>query len=137
MDLYIGNLPSDVDEAELRAFFKRCGKDKRCRFVIVTKQCKDGAVERYGLAAIEPERAALKALRKFDNARLKDHVVKVREFFHRSYNNERRSPNWRARRWHRPERRRFERRRAVRTSMEDLFNNAAPHGYSLRVIKHD
>jgi len=137
MDLYIGNLPSDVDEQELRAFFKGCARDKRCRFVIVAKECKDGSVKRYGLAMIEPDKAALKALRKFDRAKFKDSLVTVREFVHRSYSNERRSPNWRARHWHRPERRCCERRRAVRTSMEDLFDSGAAHAYNLRVIKHD
>ncbi|KPK37545.1 MAG: hypothetical protein AMJ69_11140 [Gammaproteobacteria bacterium SG8_47] len=123
MDLYIGNLPSDVDEQELRAFFKGCARDK--------------SVKRYGLAMIEPDKAALKALRKFDRAKFKDSLVTVREFVHRSYSNERRSPNWRARHWHRPERRCCERRRAVRTSMEDLFDSGAAHAYNLRVIKHD
>jgi RNA recognition motif-containing protein len=107
MEIFVGNLTSHVTERELQRFFK--GYDKQATFQVFKLICNDGALY-YGLADIELDKVALKALRKLNHKLLDGRPAILREFQYRAGNNDRRALNWRTLPWNKVERRMNERR---------------------------
>lgn len=98
MELYIGNIPGDIEDYDLRKFFSIT--DEPLSFKIVNR---DGA--RYGLVSVESDRLARKIMKQFHGRPFKGGRVIVREFNHRNYSNDRRALDWRQRGWAKTERR--------------------------------
>jgi len=108
MNVYIGNIPDDVVDYDLRRLFKPV-VGAAGSFKVVEKRLNDG-IYRYGFADIEPQKLALEAIGKFNGTEFRGRRLIVREFLHRSYSNERRAIDWRQKPWHKDERRDSERR---------------------------
>lgn len=113
MDVFIGNLADGVTLRDLTLFFKAFANKARLR--LAEKRHEDGTRIRYAVAEFDSDKLALKAIKKFNGALLRGQRLVLREFFHRSYSNERRALNWRDKPWDGPERRRTERRRKVQS----------------------
>jgi len=107
MEIFIGNIPKKMSAFELQRLVNRAlvpdsmiesvfrlvrRKDriKRLEFNVVT-EIKASHTVRYGKAIIEPDPAAKFIIKKLNNLPCRGSLLKVREFGHRSYNNERRS----------------------------------------------
>lgn len=108
MNLYIGNLPDQIDDYDLRKFFQIVGN--QAGFRIVTHDTGGGRLQRYGLAEIDDEKLAFQLKARFNGKLFKDSIISVREYTHRSYSNDRRALNWRQMDWQGEERRRDDRR---------------------------
>jgi RNA recognition motif-containing protein len=107
MDLYIGNIPSNITEGQLKTFFK--GYEKEATFKI--KRVKgDYQLFVFGLVSIPSERLARKAIKRLNQKRMEGKLLVVREYVHRVSNNDRRNLDWRNRKWMSRERRQNERR---------------------------
>lgn len=118
--LFIKNIPANTRDQELVAFVRNATKPRftlpfpvstslKCEILAILD--KDlGSVECHGLAHIQPEKSAFRAIKRLNKTRLKGKVVFVREFHHRSWHNDRRS-SARRRVPHNPERRTNDRRR--------------------------
>ena len=108
MEIFIGNIPNKMNAFELQRMVNRAllpsgmvesivnlirRKDKirRLEFDVIT-EVKPNHVIRYGKAIIEPDLAARNLIKKLNNLPCRGNLLKVREFGHRSYNNERRAP---------------------------------------------
>jgi RNA recognition motif-containing protein len=131
MEIFVGNLSSHVTERELQRFFK--GYDKQATFQVFKLICNDGALY-YGLVDIEPEKVALKAVRKLKNRLLEGRHVILREFQYRAGNNDRRALNWRTMTWDKVERRLNERRQKhkkgeLREPEFSAYDNLASKGF--------
>lgn len=109
MEVYIGNLEPKITYGDLISFLK--GFSSKAKIRIIEKRQSDGSKIRYGIAAFDSDKLALKAIRKLNNKPLRGERVIVREYFHRYYANERRDLNWRDKPWSGVERRRQERRK--------------------------
>ena len=108
MELFIGNIPEDIDDYDLRKFFGI--DDPLTRFRIIEKPGHNGTRIRYGIAEFESDRIARKVV-VANNGRLwRAKKITVRTFMHRSYSNDRRALNWRQLDWQGEERRMYERR---------------------------
>ncbi len=118
MDVFIGNLSPRTTLNDLVVFFK--GFAPGARFQIFDKQFEDGSRSRYAVAIVEPDKLAEKAIKKLNGAFLQGSKVVLREFLHRSYNNERRLIGWRDKPWHGIERRVSERRRKQALKSRDI-----------------
>jgi len=107
MEIFIGNIPKKMNAFELQRLVNRVlipngilenlanlvfrdKKIQRLEFDVVT-EVKANNVVRYGKAIIEPDPAAKQLIRKLNNLPFSGSRLKVREFGHRSYNNERRA----------------------------------------------
>lgn len=110
MEIFIGNLPAVISQAELLQFFKGYHKRNGIEVRIVDEDTESGIHHRYAVVTIEHERLAAKALKKLNGAQLKGNHVTLHEYQHRSYGNERRAVGWRNRPWDGPERRQADRR---------------------------
>lgn len=122
MELFIGNIPSDITSHELRRFvnevldnrkvglqFWKKKQPNSMSFKIIEKQVA-GASYHYAIAAIEPLISARECSELLHNQLLNGKPLNVREYHSRSYMNERRTINWRERPWGGVERRQGERR---------------------------
>jgi len=119
MELFIGNLPSDVSLGEVIALFK--GFSSKGRFHLKQKKLEDGTVIRFVVAEFESDKYALKLIEKFAGAPFRGRELVIREYMHRSYNNERRAVNWRDKPWRAGERRRSDRRLKEFVAQRDEF----------------
>ncbi len=108
MELFIGNLTPTANLGELIAFFK--GFSSKARFRFEEKTLEDGATIRYAVADFDSDKYALKMMEKFAGELYRGKELVIREYLHRSYNNERRAVNWRDKPWRAGERRRDDRR---------------------------
>lgn len=108
MELYIGNIPDDVDDYDLRKFFALSGGE--VSFKVVSRDGGHNKARRYGLASFESDKLARQVIRRFHGAVFKDKRIVVRAFGHRNYSNERRALNWRDIGWNKTERRERDRR---------------------------
>lgn len=131
MEIFVGNLSSHVTEKELQRFFK--GYDKQASFRVLKLICSSGALY-YGLADIEPDKLALKAIRKLNHKYLDGRHVILREFQYRAGNNDRRALNWRTLPWQKVERRLNERRQKHKKASLDepefsAYDNLASKGF--------
>lgn len=126
MEVFIGNLAENVTVSDLTAFFKAFANKARIR--IIEKRQEDGSRIRYGVADFDADKLALKAIKKLNQKELRGRPVVLREYFHRSYNNERRALNWRDKPWNGPERRRVERRKKESSKPKDDFEELLKQG---------
>lgn len=120
MDLFIGNLPGNVVEKDLINFFR--GYNKKVQFRIESKDMSDGSKLRYAVASYESDKLARKAMAKLHGQMLYGATLNIREFEHRSYNNERRAIGWRNKPWDDIERRQDDRRNHVAFQHKDEFD---------------
>lgn len=119
MDLFIGNLPSNITLGELTAYFK--GFTNKADFHLKQRTLDNGEKLRYAVISFVNDKYALKLIEKYSGQSFRGNTLHIREYFHRSYNNERRAVNWREKPWRAGERRRDDRRymeHAVKTDDE-------------------
>jgi len=107
MEIFIGNIPKKMNAFELQRLVNRAlvpsnileglvnlvnrkDKIKRLELDVVT-EVKTNRIVCYGKAIVEPDPAAKYIIKKLNNTPCRGNLLKVREFGHRSYNNERRS----------------------------------------------
>jgi RNA recognition motif-containing protein len=121
MELFIGNLSPNANLGELVAFFK--GFNKMARFRVEQKKLEDGTLVRYAVAVFENDKYALKMMEKFHGELFRGRELVIREYLHRSYNNERRAVNWRDKPWRAGERRRDDRRYKEMVKPKDEFES--------------
>jgi RNA recognition motif-containing protein len=119
MEVFIGNLSSTTTLNDVMHFFK--GFAKKARFRMVNHKLENGGRSYYAVADFDNDKLALKAIKRLNGGVIRGEVVVMREFIHRSYNNERRAVNWRDKPWNGPERRRSERREKVVQEKKDDF----------------
>ncbi len=108
MDLFIGNLPSNIHYSEVIALFR--GFTRMGRFRLEQKRLEDGTLVRFVVAEFDNDKYAQKLIRKFQGTVYRGRELVIREYHHRSYSNERRALNWRDKPWRAGERRRNDRR---------------------------
>jgi RNA recognition motif-containing protein len=119
MEVFIGNLAENVTVSDLTVFFRAFANKVRIR--IVEKRQEDRTRVRYAVADFDSDKLAIKAIKKLNQKDLRGRPVVMREYFHRSYNNERRALNWRDKPWNGPERRQVERRKKESSKPKDDF----------------
>ena len=110
MDILVGNFPATATMRDLAMLFARFKNN--VNFEIVEHGKDNTSPVRFGLVSFASERLALKAIRKLNGKEVEGVTIVVREFFHRAYNNDRRSISWRSRPWYDEERRKRDRRYA-------------------------
>lgn len=108
MELFIGNIPEDIDDYDLRKFFGI--NDPQTRFSIIEKPGQSGQRTRYGYAEFESDSLGHKAIINNNGRSWRGITIVVRPFRHRSYSNDRRALNWRQMDWSAEERRGADRR---------------------------
>jgi RNA recognition motif-containing protein len=136
MKILIANLPGEVTELELLDLLKPYHKRDDLRLQIVDQTTRDSTHQYYAIADIGHERLAAKAVKKLNGKKLRDRTLRLREFHHRCYSNERRALGWRDRPWNFRERRLLERRRQTRKMGDDLdalFGAEDSSGSGIRV----
>ena len=121
MEVFIGNISPNTTLNDVVNFLKSFAKKTRVR--IVDQPLENGGHARYAVADFETDKLAIKAIKKLDGTTLRGNAVVMREFFHRSYYNERRAVNWRDKPWEGPERRQLERRQKIHVKEKDDFNS--------------
>ncbi|WP_172597707.1 RNA recognition motif domain-containing protein [Sulfuriflexus mobilis] len=131
MEIFVGNLSSQVTDKDLQRFFK--GYDKQASFKVMKLICNHGTLH-YGVAEIEPEKLALKAIRKLNHKSLEGRHIILREFQYRAGNNDRRAMNWRTMPWNQLERRMLERRKKYQVNSQhdpvfSAYDNLASKGF--------
>lgn len=126
MQLFIGNLPRNLNTFELRRlverallpqgiqettkhFLFRSERLKRAEYEVFDKLTFYG-IMRHGKANIEPDVLAERVIERLDGAPFRDNQLVVREFVVRINNNDRRALTWRMKSWRGDERRLRERR---------------------------
>ena len=125
MQLFIGNLPRNMNTYELRRVVERAllpqgiqetakhylkgQRVKRSQYEIFDKLTTFG-IKRHSKVTIEPDTLAQRVIDRLDNTALRDTTLVVREFVTRINNNDRRALTWRLKSWDNTERRLRERR---------------------------
>lgn len=130
MELYVGPLSSNATVNELQRFFK--GFNKKAEFRIM-KLVRSSGPHYFGIADIESERLASKAIKKLHARKFNQHRVIVREYGHRASSNDRRALNWRSVEWQKIERRNDERRQKSRIGKN---RDIGFDGYENMFVKH-
>jgi len=130
MELFVGNLSADTRELELRKFFGRYAKHAK---ISLRKLKFDYSAYYYAQVEIEPDKLALKAIKKFHGKKINGKPALIREFEYRAGNNDRRALNWRHRMWDKMERRLSERRQHAKLFARNEpefegYNNLAKKG---------
>ena len=126
MELYIGNIPDNIDDYDLRKFFQIVGE--QASFKVLSQDGGHKEAHRYGIASFDSDKLALQAAKRFNGVLFKDKQVIVKQYTHRNYSNERRALNWREVEWNKTERRNSDRRGVMlqgRSSINDgvaVFN---------------
>jgi hypothetical protein len=120
MKILIANLPPRITELELLELLKPYRKRDGLHLQIVDQTSADGVHHYYAVADLSHERLAEKALKKLNGKLLRSSQLRLREFQHRNYSNERRALGWRNRAWSAKERRLKERRRQTRQQVDEL-----------------
>jgi RNA recognition motif-containing protein len=110
MQLFIGNIPEDVNDYDLRKFFGMFGQEDASFRIYDTGS--SGIPVHFGVATMNNRLDAIKAINDFHNSEMKGRKIIVREYLERSIYNERRAPAWAAQSYEGSERRRFDRRTA-------------------------
>jgi len=122
MEIYIGNISDKTTAYDLRRalnatidtikpgfFFWKKSEPDTLNIKIVEKHAKDGT-HRYGVASVEPDEIARHCIQQLNNMFVTGQPLVAREYFQRSYMNERRAVNWREQPWSGVERRGSDRR---------------------------
>ncbi len=120
MEVYVGSLTPQTTRNDVVGFLKSFARDARIR--MVDQHLENNQRAYYAIADFDSDRLALKAINKFNGGVLRGEKVVLREYFHRSYSNERRALNWRDRPWSGQERRDHERRLKVIPANQDSDN---------------
>ena len=120
MEVFVGNITSSTTLSDVVHLFK--GFAKKARLRMVDKKLENGERAYYAVAEFDSDKLAQKAIKKLNGSILRGQQVVLREFQHRSYNNERRAVNWRDKPWHGPERRLSERRKKLQPQQVDDFD---------------
>lgn len=108
MKLFIGNIPEDINDYDLRRFFGMFGHEDASFHIYDTGS--SGIPVYFGIATYADGQAARKAINSFNRKELHGRPIVVREYLERSIYNERRAPAWAAKPYEGPERRRYDRR---------------------------
>jgi len=108
MKLFIGNIPEDINDYDLRQFFGMFGHDDASFRIYDTGA--SGVPIDFGIATYNNAQEARQAISNFHKKELKGRPIIVREYVERSIYNERRAPAWAAQPYDGPERRRYDRR---------------------------
>jgi len=113
MELFVGNLTANTREVELRKLFGSYAKNST-----FTLHKLKFAHSTYFFAqiVIEPDKLALKAIKKLHGKKINGKPAIIREYEYRAGNNDRRALNWRNLLWNKIERRLNERRQRARLS---------------------
>lgn len=91
MELYIGNIPASMTEAQLKSFF--AGYDKNATFKIIRSRGRQ-QLYIFGLVSIPSKRQARNAIHRLNNKRIDGKLIVVREYISRALNNNRRNQHW-------------------------------------------
>ena len=135
MQIFIGNLPRNYSAFELRRLVEReliphgiqqttkhflfkKERLKRSEYKIFDKLTDMGIV-RHGVALIEPDNLALRAVERLNKVEYQNNKLVVREFTTRTNSNDRRALNWRQKPWDESERRHRERRQPTVEAQQD------------------
>jgi len=124
LEIFVGNLPGDVEAPELRVLFNNVlrknvfdkiysklvsnGLSNAC-FRICEKELQ-GSVVLYGHIDVDSEKLANIVIDVLDQMSFNGCNLVVREYRHRTYKNDRRNAEWRENPWRNDERRLTERR---------------------------
>ena len=108
MEIYIGILPNNIVDYDLRKFFNIVGS--QATFKIITHDHGNGVKTRYGLVELDSEKLGFQLIARFNGKKIKGNKVVVREYLRRNYSNDRRDINWRQMDWLGMERRADDRR---------------------------
>lgn len=119
MELFIGNLAHNVTLSEVIAFFK--GFSSKGTFRIEERKLDNGEEIKFAVAEFDNDKLALKMIDKYTGTQLHGQELVIREYFYRSYTNERRAVNWREKPWRAGERRRHDRRIKDEVAVRDEF----------------
>ncbi len=111
MEVYVGSLSPHTTRNDVVTYLKSFAKDARIQ--MVDKKLEDDLRAYYAIANFDSDRIAQKAIKKLSGGILRGETIELREFYHRSYSNERRALNWREKPWSGLERRNQERRKKV------------------------
>ena len=87
------------------------------------KKLDDGSTLYFAVADFDNEKYAQKFFDKFDGVEFHGNELAIREYYHRSYNNERRAVNWREKPWRAGERRQDDRRIKEKLVQRDDFED--------------
>lgn len=117
MEVYVGSLSPNTTRNDVVGFLKSFARDARIQMVDQALENNQRAY--YAIADFDSDRLALKAIKKLNGGVLRGEKVILREYFHRSYSNERRELHWRDRPWSGAERREHERRLKVMPTTQD------------------
>jgi len=126
MDVIFNNLPENLSAYEVRRLVSDAilpkgiigvaigilsvgSGIKRLEFKVIT-EIKLEQECRYGIATIEPDKAALRVISRLQKRVFRGYHISVREYNRRSYSNDRRNVRWRKVQWDYTERREQERR---------------------------
>ncbi len=122
MEVFIGNIPENITSYELRRFvdeifenrsvglqFWKKKSPEQLSFKIVNKHI-EGHLYHYAIANVGPSEMGPEFIELLDQQLFNNVPLDVREYYSRSYMNERRATNWRARAWGDVERRQADRR---------------------------
>jgi RNA recognition motif-containing protein len=120
MEVFIGNIAPNTTLNDVIKLFK--GFARKTSIRMVDQRLEDGGRAYYAIADFDSDKLALKAIKKLNGTLLHGDTVLLREFVHRSYNNERRAVNWRDKPWGGTERRRDERRKKARANSRTDFD---------------
>jgi hypothetical protein len=108
MDIFIGNLPGSKYEPEILGLLKNF--DSHANAGIKTPIHKHRENGYFCIASIKHDKTARRFIKKFNQKSPYGHRLKIREYVHRCYGNERRSINWRDSKWQGHEKRARDRR---------------------------
>ncbi len=117
MEVYVGSLNPQTTRNDVVGFLKSFARDARIQ--MVDQPLENNQRAYYAIADFDSDRLALKAIKKLNGGVLRGEKVTLREYFHRSYSNERRELHWRDRPWNSAERRAHERRLKVMPTAKD------------------
>lgn len=135
MQIFIGNLPRNYSAFELRRlverelmpqgiqetakhFFSKKERLKRSEYKIFDKLTNMGIV-RHGVAVIEPDALAARAIERLNKVNYQSNMLVVREYVTRTNSNDRRALNWRQKPWDDSERRSKDRRQPTIEAIQD------------------
>ena len=107
MYVFIGNLSSEDNEADLANLLEKFANNKKTQLKLSFQKQKESC---FCIANINDDKKARKFIRKYNLKSPFGQQLMVREFIHRSYGNERRDIKWRQKQWRGSENRCSERR---------------------------
>lgn len=122
MEVYVGILPASTTQSDLIRLFLPV--DKQVRVEMKTHDLREGGKSFYAIVSFSSDKLAHKAIKKLHQTEFHGGIIEVREYLHRSYNNERRALGWRNQPWESEERRTHERRAGTTPKAgqdDDLF----------------